>query len=383
MPSEETPPPEAPVDGAGGERHGILVPAAAWLGGFLLVLTAARQLTPWPEDFPVTTKLEWLAAHPDQVDTLYIGKSHVFRSFIPPVIDERLAADGKSSRSFNMGAEGMSDCEIDHVLRTVLEIEGLQLQTVYIEAPDWVFRSAADQSMDTNRSVNWHTPRQTWRMLRRLLYLEPEGDQELALDQGREAGEEADSDGGWSDKLELAWSHLRNCWLRTTSFGQGKRIVAHWLLGREDSQVMTLEEVGRERGFQAMDDVGTEDMLERRRRFVSRAATGLPLRIAKVIEGNAQPYDLDHYNFAALEAQMELVRAAGAEPVYFIPPAMHPSAYAFALDEGGYLPSLLVFNDPERFRRLYVLESRFDSHLNRAGATLFSKLFASAVAQQD
>ncbi len=348
----------ADARGAGGGR---VVAAIAWLVGFALVAAAGRALTPWPEDFAVTPKLAWLREHPDAVDTLFIGKSHVFRSFVPPVVDEVLEKRGRPTRSFNMGAEGMSDCEIDHVLRTVLELDGLQLDTVWIETPDWVWRSAVDENMDTNRSVNWHTPRQVARMLRRLVYL----------------------DEPWRDRVELAWMHLRNGWLRATSYGQGRRIVRS-LLGHREPQPLTQEEIDRERGFQAAEEVDTTEARIRRERFAENAEEGLPQRVRHLVKRNRIVDDLSHYDFGALEAQLDVVRAAGAEPRYFVPPAMHPTQWVAPLAEGGHLPNdPPVFNDPQRHPQLFTLETRWDSHLNRRGAEVFSRIFANTMARDD
>ncbi len=317
--------------------------------GFGLVAFAMSTLAPWPDDFAITAKLEHLREHPEDYDTLFIGKSHVFRSFIPNVIDERLEQQGIRMRSFNLGGPGMSAPEIDHVLRTVLEIEGLHLKYVFIETPDW--HDFANEDLETNRALNWHTPRQTWRAVR-----------DVSV-----------TTSTWGERSRLAWPHLKLLWMRATAYGQGEHFVVNRLVAAE--QPLSAEAVARDRGYQGLDDLGTPEMIRRREAFV-RNRSKYRQRVDGIISGNQQPCDLEHYDFEALTEQIDLIKAAGARPIYIAPPSMFPDAQAQELSRQGHLPDLMVFNDPVQYPDLYRFSRRFDGHLNQQGAMEFSQLFA-------
>jgi hypothetical protein len=340
----------APDESAPARPGRRTVEFGAFLTGLLIVALSGRALTPWPDDFAVTPKVQYLREHPDDFNAVFIGRSHVFRSFIPELIDGQLAAAGFDLRTFNLGGPGMSDMEIDHVLRTVLAIDGLDLDYVFIEAPDWI--RFANANLSTNRAVNWHTLRQTGRVIRAVFRRYP----------------------SWIERADVGWPHVEHLWLRFTGYGQGKRIAAS-LLGWPEEQPLTHEDVERERGYQAPDEVGTVEMEKRRAAFV-RTEPNYRESVASISTGNREPHDLDDYDFAALEQQIELIRAAGARPIYVVPPGMDPAAYAYALDEAGHLPDLMRFNDPDLHPRLYRFGRRFDGHLNRLGAEDFSRLFA-------
>ncbi|MHC4846570.1 MAG: hypothetical protein ACYTCU_10475 [Planctomycetota bacterium] len=331
-------------------RRTAPIALGAWLLGFVIVAAAGNALTPWPDDFAVTPKVEYLREHAAEIDTIYIGRSHVFRSFIPEVIDARLAEAGIDMRSFNLGGPGMSDAEIDHVLRSVLAIEGLELDYVFIEVPDWV--SFTEDNLDTNRAVNWHTLLQTRRVLRA---------QFLAIDT-------------WVERAKAGWPHVELAWLRATAYGQGKRIAAS-LMGVEEEHPLSPEGVAAHLGYQMLDDIDTDEMRRRRAAFVRNRA-GYPDRVKGIMDGNREPYDLEHYDFDALDQQIEAIRAAGARPVYIVAPSMHPAPYAGALDEQGRIPDLMVFNEPGEYPLIYRYDRRFDGHLNRQGAREFSLGFA-------
>jgi hypothetical protein len=76
------------------------------------------------------------------------------------------------------------------------------------------------------------------------------------------------------------------------------------------------------------------------------------------------------------------VRAAGAEPVYVLPPGGQARAYALALADAAHLPHLIDLSSPAEHPELYRPEHRFDAnHLDRDAARAFSSLFAARFAE--
>jgi len=331
-------------------RRAAPVAIGAWLLGFVIFAAVGSTLTPWPGEFEVTPKVEFLREHPGDVNAIYIGKSHVFRSFVPELIDARMAEAGLDFRSFNLGGPGMSDLEIDHLLRTVLAIEGLQLDYVFIEVPDWV--TFTDENLDTNRAVNWHTLLQTRRAV----------------------GAVFESTPSWVGRAKLAWPHIELLWLRATGYGQGKRIVGS-LLGWPEQYPLTPESVERELGYQALEGIGTPEIEQRRAHFVYHR-NKYPWNLMRITARNQAPHDLERYEFDALARQIGLIRAAGARPVYIVPPSTVATPHAYALQEQGHLPDLMAFNQPEKHPLIYRFDRRFDGHLTSQGAEEFSDLFA-------
>ena len=347
-----------PLTDAPGEEAALTAPASiassvvGAVVGFVLVASWGLAATPPPEDFPITAKLQYLEEHIGDYDTLFVGRSHIFRSFIPEIIDGDLSRLGIDLTSFNLGGPGMPDVEIDYVLRRVLAMKGQNLRYVFIEAPDWV-RQTGDNAF-TNRSIAWHTLRQTGTMFRTLAL------QDLPL----------------QDRFQQMWDHLRMFGQRLTAFGQGRRILEE-LQGEVEFQSMSVADVARERGYQALDNLDDPSILKRRKGFLKRRG-GYRNRLTFLATGNTAGYDLERYNRAALESQLAAIRAAGVRPIYIVPPGMDPTPHAFPLQEAGLLPDLMTFNDPRQQAFIYQFDLRFDGHLNRAGAEEFSRIFARA-----
>lgn len=345
-------PPVAPKRRSGPIRA-LVTPILASLAGFLLVASWGRNATRWPADFVVSDKLDHLERHTGDYDTLFLGRSHVFRSVVPRIVDAELARAGRPCRSFNLGGPGMSDLEIDHLLRAVLAIDGLHPRTIVLELPDWV--TLVNENLGSDRAESWHTAIQTRHVLEALWV----------------------GDGGLRERLWDSWLHLRLWLKRASAFGQGKRNLQQWL-GRVELPVMGEEELARQRGYQALESVSTEEVRKRRQAFL-RSRASFPARVDALVEGNREGFDLDSYPLRALAEQVALVRAAGAELIYLVPPGMDPTPQASALEAAGRLPALLVFDDPLRYPGLYRFESRFDGHLTRPAAEEFSRILARAL----
>ena len=347
-----------PLTDAPGEEAAITAPGSivssivGAVVGFVLVASWGLSATPPPEDFPITTKLQHLEEHIAEYDTLFVGRSHIFRSFLPEIIDGELSQLGIDMSSFNLGGPGMPDAEIDYVLRRVLAMKGQSLRYVFVEAPDWI-RQTEDNAF-TNRAIAWHTLRQTRTMFRTLAL------QDLPL----------------KDRFLQMWDHLRMFGQRLTAFGQGRRIFDD-LQGIVEDQPMSVEDVSRERGYQALDNLDDPAILKRREGFLKRRG-GYRKRLDFLATGNTADFDLEHYNQDALASQVALIRAAGIRLIYVVPPGMDPTPHTTALQKAGLLPDLMTFNDPRQQAFIYQFDLRFDGHLNRAGAEEFSKIFARA-----
>ncbi len=325
-------------------------------GAFLATARGLTAILPGPPDWAVTPKLSHLAEHGDDYDVLFLGSSLSFRHVIPDVVDARLAERGVDLRSFNLGGKATTGYELDHVLREALELTGPRLRYVVVEPSVWRFKMLGP-NRKTTRSRNWHTMRQTARAIDSVL----------------------ESDESLSKRVELVAGHLQVAAWRVANFGEGRRLVAH-LVGLPPEQSITPEHIELHRGFQALEELAPELTRERRRELLDDKQ-GYQKKVRAIERQNAREQAVSSVNYDGLEEQVALIRAAGAEPIYMLPPGDLATPYAFRLHREGYLPHLISFNHPEQYPQLYQLNRRFDpNHLNQRGAEEFSILLADALA---
>src|SRR5690606_37875443 len=85
---------------------------------------------------------------------------------------------------------------------------------------------------------------------------------------------------------------------------------------------------------------------------------------------------------AALEAQLEAVRAAGAEAIFITGPGAEATPAAYTLARRGHLPAFFPLNSPNLHSDLYRPELHFERlHLNDAGAAVASRILADLLAE--
>lgn len=328
---------------------------ALGLASFLVVAAAIAALRPGPSGFVVTDKLRHLRRHPGTYDALLIGSSLTYRHFVPTVIDAALAGHGRSLRTFNVGGPGMRGHETDHVLREALAAAGGGVRFVFVE-PTLFTPELVEENRRSERTVHWHTPRQTWAVVQQAL---------------------AD-DRPFTARLALAAEHLRLCAWNQTSYGDGPRIVRH-LTGMAPPPELAEAELLAARGYRALEDETSEDAAARRRALLDDPAA-YHARVARR-RGPAAGKPADVHDRERLRAQVDVIRHAGAEPLYVTSPWPGGSGAFQALVADGTIPALLAFDDADRYPALFRLDARFDAnHLDRAAAREFSRLFADALA---
>ncbi len=338
-------------------RRAALVAIA--VASFLSVAAAVRAITPRPEAFGISQKLAHFERHGADYDAIFLGTSLVQRAFDPRVTDAHLARLGVPLRTFNFGEPALTGFSLDHQLREVLAMQGVALDYVFIEPVPWPTRQAVGNNF-TVRMVNWHSLRQTLAALRATL----------------------SQDEPWAVRWRRVQLHCQAfCW-RLCSYGQGERIVRHLIGAPLDLPALQPEDLERRHGYQPLADRLEWDPLvqQRRQAFVSH-----PEQFAKHIDElgalELDPERLALFWIPGLNDQIALVRTAGAEPIYVVPPGSRDGPVARHLAELGVIPTLLDFSDPDEHPALALAEHYFDlTHLNQDGAREFSTLFAEAVA---
>jgi len=81
----------------------------------------------------VSQKVDYLKAHRQDFDTVFIGSSRIYHGVAPKVFDAVMAANGRPTRSFNLGIDGMMPPESIHMARQLVAIHPPRLKTVFLE----------------------------------------------------------------------------------------------------------------------------------------------------------------------------------------------------------------------------------------------------------
>lgn len=323
-------------------------------GAFLIVAAVMYSLTPWPSDYGLKAKFEFFAEHKDDYDILFFGSSVIYRSIVPEVIEDelQLGGDGQRSRCFNFGNPGMRAFETNHLLKEALALRPARLRWVVVEARHWQDSVFAEHAW-TKRAAHWHST------------------DALALSLESVRLSNADS----AEKISMAADHLLHWAWKHTAYGRGTDIVLS-LLGIDDTQIEK-ERLSANSGYRALEEEEDEQFARRHAIFLENQGK-FERGVATLERANRKPGTLEGYNLKALESQVAAIRAAGAEPVYIIPPGppgLVSEPAVLRLLQGGQIPALFVYNDPVKFPRLYSVNLHFDSnHLNRAGAAYFSRI---------
>lgn len=327
-----------------------LLELAVALLAFAAVATVGRRETPWPLDYGLAQKLLYYERRADEYDGIFLGSSLTFRSYVPAIVDTRLAEAGlPDQRSFNLGVPGMRDFEVDYVLRRILALENSRLEWIVLEPPKW--DPALDRRLiHTQRNQHWHDWRTTWAALRASFT----------------------ADAPWLERYELAVIHLRLFLARLTAVGSGPRIfemerpvsknpdpLRPWLRNRQ--------------GYQPLESLIAPEFRERRRQFVEDPHE-YKQRVRELDTSPADADTLARYPLALLEEQLAAAEAAGVRLIYALPPALGVAPEAMTLGAEGRI-DYLGYNRPDLYPQLYAVPWRFDpAHPTSRAAERFSLL---------
>jgi len=356
---------------------------------FLLTGAVFRRVAS-PSGGPlVGAKREYLEAHGERFDTVFVGSSHVYRGFVPGEFDRLLSLEGRSARSLNYGVQLPDLLESRFLILEILE-EVPGLKRLFFE-----YQSLAPQIDPANafqpRTVYWHDQGSTGLAIERTVHWGSE------LGDGLRYVEDPSgvhSVFGLGDRLlptplRISNLHIQH-YLSDALFVGRSKDVGRGLLGRRHGQTarfdsgagyISLEEENRrlsERGqpdnpYQRRSDQFHEALADYRE-TVER------LRSENRVEGDEEWMNAELTRVHDLELIGRIareVRDAGVEFVLVIMPQQSADRgleEELAREIGA---PVLRYNLPERYPELYAPEMRFDSgHLSEEGALRFTRTLA-------
>jgi hypothetical protein len=344
-----------------------MIRALFWTGvalvAFLLTAAGVRALIPLPNDYALRDKLEVFREDRDGFDAVYLGSSRAHRAFRPEVIDARLSASGRSFRSYNLGVAGMRDFEIDAMLQRVLAMDPERLRWIVVELPRWERPALTRRNRKTERTLSWHTARQT----------------SLALESIRLA------DGlSQEERRQETVVHLELAGRRFTSLGRGPLLFEDLTSARSAETIEARASIRATRGYAPVEADRGRNVRDRRERFLENLeeyrATVASAAGRRVGAATSLPRS---YNRRALDSQIRSVAESGRRIVYVTVPRPWGDDVAARLDASGLLPDLIDLDRPDLHPELFDPEQRFDDdHLNEEGARLFSELVAAELARR-
>ena len=366
-----------------------LAGAAARVGvaaaAFLVVLMVLRTLAAPGGGGVVGAKLEHYREAAGTYDTVFLGSSHVYRSFVPEVFDAAMAERGAPTRSFNFGVQLPNAYETTYLLREVLARGDGTIERVFCE-----YMTSTPQIDPQNaflpRTVYWHDAQATSLAIDRALALSGEVDGGLRFHEEPSRSVTQYFGRPFPPAWRIGTGHALHFASRGTMVGRGKD-VAKGLLGRAHGQTAG---VARGAGYLSLED--QQAQLEARGQLVNPyrrrhehfletlASYGervQALRDQAVVFGdeewmNAELQLVD--DIEVVRRMAELCGAVGVELVLVVMPGNscnRPFEQRLGTELG--VP-LLRFNLPDEFPRLYEADLRFDSgHPSAEGALEFTR----------
>ncbi len=330
-----------------GQRVGVFASFALGLVVTSLVIAViTRATTPPPDMLVLTPKLKHYQAHADTYDTVFLGTSRTLYHIVPADIEHVASQSGcRDMTVFNFGVFGLTGAEQDWLLDRILENPPENLKRVVIEDPLPEARSPG--AFTNERGRFFHGPEH------------------------------------YKANLESIWSFPESLPKRAFRTGMLGAAAVYDLsnVGRASdaffSSHTTREDytfLFEEGGFEALDDVTSDDIVARRKDFIDN-----PDKFNHQL-GLFQKASSPNLDARAdyMIAKAEKIRAAGIEPMIFVSPDVMeidrtPEVARVIRSKAPDL-KILDFNRPDLFPELFTREIWEDfSHYGRHGAQMLSR----------
>jgi len=345
----------------------IVINLVLFVGAFYGARTFVAAQWPWQPGGSMADKLAAYEESAADYNTIAVGSSRVFRQVDPTTFDARMAELGYGTGTFNLGVAGMTAIETRDYLRRIMAVAPDGLEFVII-APETLEARLRDGNVDAIRTVAWHDTTNTRIALRTVW----------------------SSDDALSDKADYAYNHLAAYVTNLSGTGQ---FLAEVALRPDPASVQSVGLRGD--GWLSLDDfeaVGSNAVkrnLANRQRRLEQAIgpDGFP-RVVERLTTAAAGADGQLPSLGELEADyladlVSIVRAAGAEPIFLVPPGGddYSSGWLRRAATDGVIPVLLDFGDPRLYPDLFTYDAWFDqNHLDKEASIRFSGYLADEIA---
>ena len=299
-------------------------------------------------------KAAWYQDNASLYDTVAIGTSRTYRSFIPGIFDREMARHGIPTRSFNLGVPGATWLEIQFLARKVLEDGGPNLKRMLIEYRAF-YPTIVEKNLFKGRTVYWHDWPAT----------------SLALTGIRDHAHLA------THPCHDSFVHFQHflCW--TLKIGQAYE-VGDGLLGLRKGKSA---KAGKVHGWVPLEQ--DDPNLAARRQLFLDHLDEFREDIRHMVEDEVYSReDVEAWN--DLEIARSIIREAGKAGVEVIfiqmPGQGRDKPLEMRISEDLGKP-VLLYNAPEKYPRFYEEEFRWDvGHLSREGSEIFTGILAKDVA---
>jgi len=316
------------------------------LAAFIATSTVIHALLPPMIPKGVAAKLKYFSEHKDEFDTVIVGTSQLYYSVSPKIFDATTRENGMPTRSFNFGIDGMHPPENFYVLDQILKTKPKNLKSVLLELGE--VRARWIPILGTQRAVYWHDWPRTELTLKQAL--NPRGN------------------ANWFIQITRLWVARRDLASNLVLFGRqfanaGRLADLLPAAERERFEDAALELGPNRDGYRlAGDAMSAERAVSYQERLAEEISTARP----KILD----PATQQGYRDAAA-----LIRAAGAKPIFVIPPTIFQSPLQFS--QSPPPAPIIAFNDAGKFPEYYDPKSRIDdSHLIREEAEKFTVVLA-------
>jgi len=324
----------------------------------------------WGSDL-IHDKSRFLRMHAGEFNALAIGSSMVYRQVDPAVLDSTVAAvTGDTLRTFNFGVNWLGSSELLYIL-DALDRDSMHFDVIFMELQK--VKLVDEANYFTTRVMYWYSWDRYRFTVRAVLG--------------------STLPGYWKAAAVFAHTvnylgYLLNLGYLTEAFRYrdvlDREAPALRAVGVHGDGFVSLED---QQLLTAGDDTVTEP--ERHRRFLrdttvvtARARAARKAGVSKASAGR-------RYNAAyatKLNALIEAYARRGTRLVCFIPPRLDKNHYAelYALYDRLPVRNRIDLSDPGRYPAFYLAGYSYDAtHMNAAGAILYSQALAHAYAYSD
>ena len=293
---------------------------------------------------------------PNDYDALFLGSSRMQAHIMPAIFDQDVADRGLSIRSFNTGVAGMYPPQDGWMLDQILALKPAKLRWVFVEL-QMLETTLPRTNRDTMQLLSWHDWPRFVLLCERWVTTRPRRH--------------------WRDRVEEFTDRWPDFFAHTvlfvryyTNLGRGSAWLQHWFhpetVPAEDPSMLG----PNGDGFLPAAHVPTKGELAALEGDLDKRRKSPPVRESA-----------DPISRQALTAIIAKIRRVGATPVLVVPPAARGTYFA---PDPKTSPDLIVldFCQPQKYPELYETKYRVDpSHLNAAGAKIFSHLLAAEFAE--